>query len=188
MIKAVVFDCFGVLMLSSHESIRQKYPDHHDRLLELENQANAGFLSSRQYTDQIAELTDLSPDEVERWLLTEHHLNQQLTQYIQRLRGNGYAIGMLSNLGKGWMQRYVEQPVRDLFDEVVVSGEVGMYKPYPEIYEYMSTQLGLSPHEIFFVDDRAENVEAARMVGLESVQFTTNEQLARDLRQHNIKF
>jgi epoxide hydrolase-like predicted phosphatase len=187
MIKAVVFDCFGVLMLSSHQSLRERFPAHGDRLLELENQANAGFLDSTDYVEQIAELTELTVSEVEEWLLSEHNINTALVEVIKGLRKHSYTIGMLSNLGGGWMERYVDASVRDLFDEVVVSGEVGMYKPNPEIYEYMSNKLYLHPNEILFIDDRSENVEAARAVGMEAVQFIGNTQLTKDFLAYSVR-
>lgn len=186
MIKAVVFDCFGVLLLDVHQSIAEKYPHKKLELADLEKQANAGFLSSAEYLTQVSEAVNLPESDVQKYFLSEHQLNTALLATIKNLKRSGYKIGMLSNLGRGWIEKYLDEATRSLFDEIVISGDVGMYKPYPEIYELLYQRLNLRPAEVFFVDDRLENVEAAKMIGMEAVQFTENIKLERDFTLSSI--
>ena len=59
-------------------------------------------------------------------------------------------------------------------------------KPDRAIYEIAAERAGASPSEVFFVDDRAENVVGAKAAGLDAVLFTDAEQLAADLRQRGV--
>jgi 2-haloacid dehalogenase len=67
------------------------------------------------------------------------------------------------------------------FEDVVVSGEVGMVKPDPRIYRLAIGRCRLDPARTVFVDDLAANVEAARAEGLHGLHFTTPERLREEL-------
>lgn len=69
-----------------------------------------------------------------------------------------------------------------LFDDVVVSGEEGVAKPDPEIFEALARRLGHSVEGVFFVDDALRNVSAAREAGMDAVRFTDAQALLEDLR------
>jgi HAD superfamily hydrolase (TIGR01509 family) len=62
-----------------------------------------------------------------------------------------------------------------------------MLKPDRRIYEIAIQRAGVEPSEVFFVDDRLENVAGAQAVGIDVVQFTTSEQLVADLRVRGVR-
>jgi epoxide hydrolase-like predicted phosphatase len=66
------------------------------------------------------------------------------------------------------MDHYTEE-IRELFDVVVISAEVGLHKPQPEIYRLAAERLGVEPQNCIFVDDLRENVEGAEAVGMTGV-------------------
>lgn len=68
------------------------------------------------------------------------------------------------------------------FDDFVLSYQLGAMKPAPRIYHEAITRAGSRPEECFFVDDMAENVEAARRQGMDAEQFLSAEKLVRDLK------
>ena len=68
-----------------------------------------------------------------------------------------------------------------MFDVVVISGEVGMRKPEPEIFAHTLALLGLTAAECVFVDDLRHNVDAAVELGFVGVQHESYEQTAREL-------
>ncbi|MBI3086517.1 MAG: HAD family phosphatase [candidate division NC10 bacterium] len=78
---------------------------------------------------------------------------------------------------------YVRETVKvlSLFDQCIVSYEVGAMKPDPRIYGEALRRSGLPAEACVFVDDRAENVAGAARVGLHTVQFESPEQFAADL-------
>jgi putative hydrolase of the HAD superfamily len=65
-----------------------------------------------------------------------------------------------------------DREIDAFFDAVVVSYEVQLAKPEPEIYRVMLDRIGASPADALFVDDRADNIQTARELGLHAVQFT----------------
>jgi putative hydrolase of the HAD superfamily len=68
-----------------------------------------------------------------------------------------------------------------LFDGIVVSAAVKLLKPEPEIYEHLRERFELDFAESVFIDDLARNVESARGVGLPAIQFTSTDQVRREL-------
>jgi 2-haloacid dehalogenase len=68
-----------------------------------------------------------------------------------------------------------------LFEQIVVSGEAGLVKPDPRIYDLLVERTGLNSCRTVFVDDRAENVRAAKERGFTGVLFEEPGQLRRDL-------
>ena len=75
--------------------------------------------------------------------------------------------GLISNsMGAG---RYDRDSFPELFDGVVISGDVGLHKPQPEIFLLGCERVGLEPAECVFVDDLRENCEGAEAVGMTAV-------------------
>ena len=83
---------------------------------------------------------------------------------VRRARELGFATALLSNadgpLPAGW---------RRLVDVAVLSGEVGLRKPHPEIFALCAGRLGVPPQRCVFVDDAPVNVRAAATVGMTAV-------------------
>ena len=81
-----------------------------------------------------------------------------------------YRCSVLSNADLSLRAR-LEQELRwhHLFDDIVVSAEVGMAKPRPEIFQLAASRLGVPPEACVFVDDWDQNVDAARAVGMQAV-------------------
>jgi len=68
------------------------------------------------------------------------------------------------------------------FDDIVVSGEIGIVKPDKRIYEYAIKRFGLkTPHTAVFIDDRLENIEAAATFGIKGIHYKDSQQLHHDL-------
>jgi len=85
---------------------------------------------------------------------------------LHRVRRAGRKTALLSN---SWGNEYPREGWDGLFDAVVISGEVGMRKPEPEIYRHTAELLHLRPEECVFVDDLADNVRGAAAVGMVGV-------------------
>jgi putative hydrolase of the HAD superfamily len=90
----------------------------------------------------------------------------------RELLGRGVPIALLTNNVKEWGDHWrATFPVDELFEIVVDSSEVGMRKPDPRIYLLTCERVGVAPDASVFVDDNAENVAAARALGMETVHF-----------------
>jgi len=109
-------------------------------------------------------------------------LNQPLLPVLDRLRQAGYRLVVLSNTCPPhveWIARHFD--VLERFDDRVFSFEVGVMKPAAEIYRAAVEVAGCAAEECFFVDDLAENVEAARAEGLLGTVFVGVEPLQTSL-------
>lgn len=107
---------------------------------------------------------------------------------IQELKENGIRVGILSNID-AIAAKYVRQKGHyEGYTPLLLSFEMGVEKPNPQAYEKMIETLNLSPHEIFFIDDRIENVEAAKKLGIVAYHFDNAAALKREMtRLHILK-
>jgi len=85
---------------------------------------------------------------------------------VRAARSAGKRTGLISN---SWGLGIYERAPVDLFDEAIISGEVGLHKPQPEIYLLACERLGIEPSGCVFVDDLRENIEGAEAVGMTGV-------------------
>ena len=95
-----------------------------------------------------------------------------------RLKDKGLRTAVLSN---SWANRYPDEGWDELFDAVVISGEVGMRKPEPEIYHHVLDLLQLPAQRCAFVDDLAANVRAAAALGMVGVHHRTYDETVTEL-------
>ncbi|MGN6330742.1 MAG: HAD family hydrolase [Motilibacteraceae bacterium] len=104
----------------------------------------------------------------------EHFLHApDMAGLVLRARRAGLRTGLLSN---SWGNEYPREGWDEMFDVVVISGEVGMRKPEPQIYHHVADLLALEPSAIVFVDDLAANVKAAvelGFVGVRHIDYAT---------------
>lgn len=103
--------------------------------------------------------------------------------WIQELRREGYRVYLLSNYPKDLFALHVKEKFTfaDAVDGRIVSGYVKMAKPDPEIYKLLCMTYDLKPEECVFLDDRADNIEAAGALGYHTVRFQNYEQARGEL-------
>lgn len=101
-----------------------------------------------------------------------------MTSLVTRAHAAGIRTGLLSN---SWGNEYDRSDWHEMFDAVVISGEVGMRKPEPEIFELALDRVGLPAGECVFIDDMAHNVVAAERAGLAGIVHRTFDETAGEL-------
>ncbi len=104
-----------------------------------------------------------------------------MTSLVTRAHAAGVRTALLSN---SWGNEYDRSDWHEMFDAVVISGEVGMRKPERGIFELALTRIGLAAGECVFVDDTAPNVVAAEQAGLVGVVHRTFGDTAAELEVH----
>jgi putative hydrolase of the HAD superfamily len=98
---------------------------------------------------------------------------------VRAARRAGIRTGLISN---SWgTRRYDRELLGDLFDGIVISGEVGMRKPTVEIYRLGARSLQLEPSECVFVDDLPFNLKPASELGMATVHHTDSEKTIAEL-------
>lgn len=140
------------------------------RALESVRGLERGELSEDDFGERFGELLELEPGRraglVER-MFAHVKPDETMLSVLRRARSQGVRTGLISNsMGAG---RYDRSTFPELFDGVVISGEEGMHKPEPAIYELGCERVGLAPAECVFVDDLRENCVGAEAVGMTAV-------------------
>ncbi len=100
-----------------------------------------------------------------------------------------YRLLLLSNtdaIHYGWIRE--NYPILRHFDDAVLSFELGLRKPEPGIYRDAVARACCEPGEMFFTDDREENVVGARQVGIDAVQFQSAGQLEQELHDRGVEW
>lgn len=184
-IRAVIFDCFGVLYVDYSREFYEKNVKNYDelrlQLTDLNKQSDYGLISQEEWRDAVVELTKLNKDFVVERLRSLKVRNEALLEFSQSLREE-YKVGMLSNIGTGGMDRYFSAKDRaKLFDEVVLSSDVNLIKPHPEIFKLMAEKLGCTPGECVMIDDIEDNCSGADAAGMQAIHYTSNGQAISEL-------
>ena len=178
MVRGIIFECFGVLYVDVSRVYFSKFPKLHDELYDLNKMSDHGLISRQEYTRQVAALTGISEAETVQAFRKEYVPNKELIAYIQQEIKPHYKVAMLSNIGRDWIQDFFdEHQLHDLFDIVTLSGEEGITKPNPLLFERTAARLGLLPEECLMIDDRPENVEGAKTAGMKGWEYGSNELL-----------
>ena len=149
--------------------VRRLFRDDPEALALL-RKLEVGDLDEDEFSAQFGPLLGLPPERhgglVDR-LFAGMQPEPAMLEALRRARAAGLRTGLISNSwGRG---RYDRSMFAELFDGVVISGEVGLHKPQPEIFELGARQIELTPGECVFVDDLRENCAGAEAVGMTAV-------------------
>jgi glucose-1-phosphatase len=150
-----------------------------------------GQVTSREFYEQYCEALDTRPD-YEQLLMAASDmftLNTAIVPVIRQLRSFGHRLGILSNTCPAHWEFVIADRFRIIpsyFEVIALSYQLGAMKPEPESYQAAARLAGVAAEEIFYIDDRVENVEGACAAGYRAFSFTTPRQLAIDLRANGV--
>ena len=193
---AIIFDYGGVLMEWDPVRIFERFfpqgPQATRTFLEEIGFGEWNRLQDkgRSFAEAIAERSALFPQYAEILPAYDTNWGQAVVGQIdgtvailRRLKRAGYPLYGLSNYSAEKFrldrQRF---DFFNLFDDMVISGEVGLLKPEPAIFHLLLGKIGYAPQKCVFIDDIPANVAGAREVGITGIQFRSPEQLEADLQ------
>ncbi|HVL89220.1 MAG TPA: HAD family phosphatase [Actinomycetota bacterium] len=107
--------------------------------------------------------------------------NEPMLDALRRARANGVRTALVSNSWGVTEGGYPVHQFDELFDAIVISGEVGLRKPDPEIYLLAAERIAAEPPQCIFVDDFAINVEGAVATGMAGVHHVETDATLREL-------
>jgi putative hydrolase of the HAD superfamily len=193
-IKALVFDCGGVVLRDRDASYYSRWEDRlgmaHGSLRQqlyegpLWAQAETGKLSEKAFWRAAGSELGLSSHESDAlasdaW--ASWGVDPIVLQLVERARSR-FRVAMLSNATEVLEQKLDSTfGIADRFDPIINSARVGIAKPDAAIYQELFRQMRLEPGEIVFVDDRADNVAAAARLGMHVIWFVHPNELERQL-------
>jgi len=180
-----VFDAFAQFCRAeglAPDTVRDRFltdPGARALLGELET----GRIDEGEFEPRFAALLGVEPAEglVDR-LFAGMRPDEAMLDVLRAARRAGVRTGLVSN---SWgLHRYDRDTHPELFDAVVISGEVGVRKPAPEIYGMAAERLELEPGRIVFVDDLPGNLKPARELGMATVLHRDAATTRAELEQH----
>lgn len=196
MIKAIIFDCGGVLLKKERNrdlvtilanaigvppnSIRPLWEKHHDNLL-------TGDLTSKEFIGALADelnyqynVNEIYSKWAEKIGITKSSINHNLINYIKTLRQK-YKVYILSNMIDLAEEDEALKLFRKNFDGYFTSYQFGSRKPQPEIFRKLLAKINLKPDECIFVDDNQKNISASSSFGFHSIQYENAKKLKKKL-------
>ena len=190
MIKLFVFDLGGVIIPFEHRQIAVKLlkrsrekviPSPHEVfsfLFDMEkgfvNRYEEGLMSSVEFFSEIRDryALDINFEEFKAIWNPIFRSDPEVNEAIQHLKRKDYPLFLLSNTNELHFAHIIKNyPVVHLFDEWILSYEVGAKKPKKRIYDQIFERMDVKPDEVFYVDDIREYVEAARGYGIQGLVF-----------------
>lgn len=137
-------------------------------------------VAAPEYEAEIREVMKHTPDSVAQMDYAQ--------TWVKYLKDQGYHVYILSNYGHYMLETNMPQMkfLQDV-DAAVFSCEVGMIKPEAGIYQYLLDRYHLKPASSVFIDDREDNCEAARKLGIHAIRFENLKQAAAQLEKLGVK-
>ncbi len=198
-IEAILFDLGKVLvdfdllpMLEKLTACCSKPADleHLMRDAELLHRFESGQMSNAQYYEHVCSATGLNMEPAAFWSAVESIFAPGLivSESLLESLSARYPLILVSNTNEVHA-RYIQANYRifDYFRHKVLSFEVRSVKPDRRIYEKAIELSGRRPGELFFTDDRPENVEAARQLGIHAHRFISEADLVVALREAGVE-
>ncbi len=185
MIRAIIFDCFGVIITDALQQLRHELhavnPEGARAVSDIVAANNLGLMEPGEANERIASILGISTGDFKRQVAAGELRNAPLLAHIRELRGT-YKTAMLSNIaGSSLARRFPKGELAQYFDVVVASSDIGFAKPEPEAYQLTAERLGVRCDECVFVDDRQRFCEGATAVGMQSILYTDFVQLRNNL-------
>lgn len=185
MIKAIIFDFFGVLNTENWVPFKNKYFVQDEELSNqatlLMQQVNLGTISREEFLQKVAKLANVPVDGI-RTLIEIKSPNEELLSFIKTLKPV-YKIGILSNSSGDAVRELFSHEQAALFDATVFSYEIGFIKPDPRIYEAAAERLRVSPTECVYIDDKQKHCDGAVQVGMKAILYQDFKQMKAELEK-----
>lgn len=191
MIKAIVFDIGGVLLMNKSESVYRKLSEkleidyaQFNKLQHKNKEALlSGKMSSSQFANIIRKKYNTKQDILKKW--KEAYLeimlpNNEILAIAKNLRKR-YKLAIISNAPEIHTQINKERGIFSYFNSVIISCEAGLVKPNKEIFELALHMLDVKAKECVFIDDREEHLDIPKKMGFSVIHFRDNLKLVKSL-------
>jgi epoxide hydrolase-like predicted phosphatase len=158
------FDAFSAREGLHEHAVRNAFRDDEaarNTLIELE----CGRIDIATFEARLAAILHVPSDDLARRLTADVQPDHEMREAVREFHDQGVKTALVSN---SW--RHDDYDVLDLFDVVVLSGELGIRKPDPEIYAVAVERLGVTPDRCVFVDDLGGNLKPAKALGMTTIR------------------
>jgi len=175
-IKAIIFDCFGVLAEDGWIPLKRKYVGDNRKLAEaisdIGKQNEYGFIDNETHIRKMAEIMDVDVDILRKGLGIRVP-NEELFEYIKKELKPKYKIGLMSNANYDVVHALFTPDQAIMFDASVMSFESHLIKPDERMYQLIAQRLGVAMNECMFIDDQERYCVAAENYGMQAHFYTS---------------
>lgn len=198
-IKAIVFDYGNVLLEWNPRHLYRRFfndEETMERFLHEINfmEWNAQQDKGRPFSEGVAALSKEFPQHTQLIQAYHDHWKDSIgeaywgtVEIMKKLKQAGYPLYGLSNWSSETFPLIREKyDFFDLFDDMIISGEVGHVKPHPEIFHILLERIGRPAQECLFIDDSLANIQQAQKIGFATIQFESPEHLEIILKEMKI--
>nr|MBI5455781.1 HAD family phosphatase [Candidatus Levybacteria bacterium] len=192
MIKVIAFDYADVISPSSvskwvRENLTPKDNKYH-HYKKYSHKWDIGEMTLNEIYDALSHVTGIPDHLIWDNFYKNLDVDREVIEIIIQLKKN-YKVFLFSNYVGELLRKLLEkQKITNLFDEIIISSEHKLKKPDPEFFKILTNKANVKNDEILFIDDRLENVEGAKNLGINALQFIDSQKLLEDLKALNIKF
>jgi epoxide hydrolase-like predicted phosphatase len=183
-IKAIIFDFFGVLAVRGTPSFRKAHlaadPEKNSQAKLLNDELGRGNLGYDDFISGLAKIGGVDRSTVLQFT-EDYQPNSELLEYMRDNLKPKYKLGIISNAGDDWVLKILGEDNYKLFDDVVLSYKVGLIKPEPEIYEMSAKNLEVKPGECVFIDDILTYCQGAENIGMNTIWYQDFKQMKKEL-------
>ncbi len=186
MIKAIIFDCFGVLAEDGWLPFKRRYIGKNtelaEKVAELGKQNDFGLVSHSKYFKKAAELIGVDQQTL-RDAVSKQVPNADLLNYIKVELKPKYKIGLLSNANYDVVHKLFTPAQAELFNASAMSYETRLVKPDPRMFELIAIRLEVDASECIVVDDVERYCMAAKDFGMEAIRYKSFEQFKAEIKE-----
>jgi len=199
-VQAIIFDFGGVLINWDPHQLYKKYFGNDTKAINdflddinfndwnlCQDKGYPFALAVTNLSDQFPQYAHLIQAYDQEWEQSITGIVQETSGILKRLKSTGYRLYGLTN----WSAEKFsivrrKYNIFDLFEDIVVSGEVKLIKPDPAIFHLLLNKINLRPEECLMIDDSLKNIEVARKMGFLTHHFTSPASLELNLQQRGI--
>lgn len=176
MIRNIVFDLGNVLLKDKPQNILNDLKLKEEEKEELRKKFFGDFCSVNMGTETLEEHFNscglnftINEDAKEKILhyYKYRSFNSELVDFMKQLKEAQYNIFILSNNNKETCEYLKSLPDFNCVDGWIISCDYHMVKPYKEIYNKLFEKFNLKPEETYFIDDRKQNIEVGKELGMQ---------------------
>ncbi len=192
MIKTIIFDYAGVLTpTKNHSNFAKK---HHKRFGLTEDELMTRFYlnwkdatvskaSELTYWSKLSKDLEINPEVLRNLVIETFPLEKRVLEIIDKIK-NRYKIVMISNQVETWLEKVIEEnKLKEQFHIFVNSYHVNIRKPDERIFKIALERSKSKPSETLFIDDKLENTNAAKKLGMKVILFENFEQFKSEFNK-----
>lgn len=179
----------GYLDFIHHYLGKHLKPATKKRIEYLEHEVNLGKITETEFYRYIEKefAVHLAPTQMHKIIVSNMKVNKALVSYIPKL--NKVKIALFSNsIGHMAMEMLKARHLsgKKIFNKIFLSNVMHLAKPAASSYNYVAQHLKVSPHEALLVDDRKQNVDSAKKIGMKGIVFKNTTQFKRELKRYEL--